>query len=286
MAGRCSTTCTSLARSLASALLSQPVLIPISRHSNLSYNNLIGTLPKEFNYLDALQLFNVQSNQLIGFIQATFPTIPITNPDPVTLNFNLNYFFCPLPDWCQLASGENICQPCSEAGECDQPHDTPGCNSIPIQECVCNINSDCCTQQWYSACSKIATEQCSDLPPPPPPPQPTPTPTPTPPPPPPTDPTPTPTPTPTPPVTIHTIDAAPTTDAVIESVTVTLTAQSNGKNHLTEWLVPTIIGSVIFASIVVIIFVFVVLAIFIRRRRAAAQTLPPISDDDTEDPGL
>jgi hypothetical protein len=255
--------------------------------------------------------------------------MPVQDGDMYTLSFAENQFFCPLPEWCIRNDGDH-CSPCSmyihlhihthlrrererekwlidriivNPGSCYEAHSTAGCEDSHIQRCVCDINSDCCTEQWYSACSKVAMEQCAGGPVSP---TPTPTPTPTPDPNTPSEvptPTPMPTPTPTPdpntpsevPTPTPTPTATPAPIVVVPTVellskpeveTISPIPDEDGnkgnkdKDNDLLWLI--IAGSAVggISVVVAVIAVGVLVALLVRRRRAMAVPTPPTDDGE------
>ncbi|MCA9292171.1 MAG: hypothetical protein KDA25_13645 [Phycisphaerales bacterium] len=71
--------------------------------------------------------------------------------------------FCCDTEWDGICAGEaaDLCGPCNpNAGPCDAPNGTPGCDDPFCCETVCAIDSFCCDVEWDQACADEAAEFC------------------------------------------------------------------------------------------------------------------------------
>ncbi len=75
--------------------------------------------------------------------------------------------FCCDVEWDQICADAAIEQcggpqdPCNpDAGPCDQPNGTPGCNDIACCELICGQDPFCCDVEWDQICADAANEQC------------------------------------------------------------------------------------------------------------------------------
>lgn len=51
--------------------------------------------------------------------------------------------------------------PCDSAGDCCAAHEGIGCGVSECQDCVCGIDSECCSEGWDARCVEEATNECA-----------------------------------------------------------------------------------------------------------------------------
>ena len=64
--------------------------------------------------------------------------------------------FCCDDRWDELCADlvqDAMCGACEDAGECCEASLDPGCGNTDVEDCVCDVDSYCCTEEWDATCA-------------------------------------------------------------------------------------------------------------------------------------
>jgi hypothetical protein len=50
---------------------------------------------------------------------------------------------------------------CGVGDDCCEGHDTPGCSSESCQDCICELDAECCAVAWDQRCAEEAAAECA-----------------------------------------------------------------------------------------------------------------------------